>query len=310
MDRKNVIESYKNNFIEGKTYNYYLDTLRFSKQDTWITTDEWVEMAQVCIDRQNNVLQALEILIREKFEQYYPLADKVLSKWYADGGHDVEYYFDILVAMPKEYPIRKEIMGDYSDFLLDYSSISNASTRKSLVNANDFEFCEIYGTYLDKEVQRCKDNHDELELLIEENYIFDLSKKMYRYIKIDTLNTIKGFLQDYLQKDKEMAYRLMDGYKPISEERRLWIADRIALIAYSIDWTDLIDYLKSQEWYWLLMFDKEYGYEDNENINLLVWSQMYYNKHIENRSKELLAQNRLDGEIALSRGIVQASLKK
>lgn len=304
MDIDNLIRSYKDNFIKGVTYNYYLDTLRYTKQDNWITTDEWIELAELCIDRQNNILQALEVLIREKFEQYYSLADVILMKWYRDGAYDMEYYFDILAAMPREHPIRKEILADYTDFILNYSSINTSSMRSSLVKANDLEFCEIYGKFLDEIVYKYRNNDSELEILIEKNYLIDLGDKAHMYTRKETLGTVIDFLVRYLKKDKEIAYSLLEGHDSFPYRRRLWIADRIAFIAYSLSNNELIEYLKDQEWYWVLLFDKDHGYEDYNNTNLLVWSQINYTKDVESRAKELLSKKQLDGAIALNRRLV------
>jgi len=307
MLKDKIVEQYIREFLDGKSYNYYIDSLRYKSSDTWFTKDDWIKIAKECIFGNHNILQALEILIVEEYDKYYSMADKVLTEWYDAGGYDIQYYHDIIAFMPKDYPIRKKIVGDYSDYLENYSIGNDTFMRASLIRSNDIEFCNIYGKYLDKEIQRNKDNFDELASMVNANYIFDLGKEVYKYVEKDSLDIVKNMIFEYIQKDKEMALKILDGYMPnIDEEQTLWIIDYVPRIAFCIGWNDVLEYLLYEDWYWLFLFDEDFGYENDNNQNLLIWSQYTKNNTLLHRAKDLfLKENeffkRFDGFIALSR---------
>ena len=304
MKKKNVIEIYKEEFVEGKTYNYYLDSLRFTKEDTWITVDEWINFAEICISRQNNTLQALEILIVEEYDKYYSMADKILTEWYDAGAYDIEYYYNIIAFMPTEYPIRKEIVGDYSDYLVNYSVGNDALMRESLIRSKDVDFCKIYGQYLDREIQKYKDDFEELASMVDANYITDLGKDAYKYVGKNNLDIVKNMFLEYIKKDKEMALKILDGYVAHEEEQTLWIIDHTPKVAFYMGWTDILEYLSSETWYWDCLFDSRFMYEDDNNTNLLIWSNYICNDTLKERAYALMdkkSRTQIDGAIALTR---------
>lgn len=306
MLMKDIVTMYWHRFIEGKDYNYYLDKRRYNSNDTWAVKYDWVKVAKECIARDYNVLQALEILIIEEYDQYYSTVDKVLTEWYANGGYDIEYYYDLIAAMPKDYVIRKEIVEDYSDCFIDYSAGSTLFMREALIRNNDTEFCKVYGNYLDEKIQKNKNNFKELALMVEAGYIFDLGKKAFKYMQKESLNIVKKMLLEYIQKDKELALKILDGYVPNSDrEQTLWIVDYAPRLAFYMGWNDILKYLSDEEWYWTLLFDHNYGYEDSENTNLLIWSSYIFNDTLQRRALELLesssSNNQLDGVISLTR---------
>lgn len=157
-----TIKKYFDKFILGETYNYYVDELRYMESDIWVTTNDWIDVAEYCIENKINMLQALEILIKEKRDDALPIVEKFLTQWYKNGAYDYEYYFELIVSMPQEFSIRKNIVEDYNDFLEDYSSVSNHLLRKSLIRNDDKEFCNLYGVFLENFIQQNKDNRDKI----------------------------------------------------------------------------------------------------------------------------------------------------
>lgn len=303
---KKIINSYFDNFKNGKKNNYYLDKKRYNANDTWASKDTWVKIAKECIANNQNILQALEILIIEEYNEYYSIADKVLIDWYNGGPNDIEYYHDILAFMPKDYSIRQEMVGDYSDYLVNYSVGSDTLMRESLIRSKDVEFCKIYGKYLDVEIEKYKDNFEELSLMMDANYIYDLGKDAYKYIGKENLDIVKNMLIKYIQKDKEMALKILNGYVPnIEEEQTLWIIDHAPKVAFYMGWNDILEYLADEAWYWDLLFDSRCIYEDYENTNLLIWSNYTCNNTLKERAYVLmenrLSYMKLDGVIALTR---------
>ena len=302
---KEIINNYWASFKNGKEYNYYLDKKRYDSNDTWATKDDWIKISKECISNNCNILQALEILIIEEYNEYYSMVDQILTEWYANGGHDIEYYHDLIIAMPKDYSIRKKIVGDYSDYIINYSAGRDTIMRESLIRNNDTEFCKIYGEYLDKTIKKNKNNFKELALLIETNYISDLGRQAFKYIKKESLDIVKKMLIEYMQKDKELALKILDGYIPnVEKEQTLWIIDCVPSVSFYIGWYDILEYLSNEEWYWTLLFDSNYGYEDSENTNLLIWSNYICNDALKKRASDLLknsSNNKLDGVISLAR---------
>ena len=306
MLMRKIIYSYWKNFKNTKKNNYYLDKRRYNTGDTWASKETWVKIAKECIANNQNILQALEILIIEEYDEYYPMADKVLTEWQEAGGYDIKYYFDILVAMPKDYPIRQEILGDYSEYLENYSVGSDILMRESLIRSKDVDFCKIYGQYLDDEIQKYKDDFEELSSMIDANYIYDLGKDAYKYVGKENLDIVKNMLLKYIQKDKEMALKIRNGYVPNTEEERtLWLIDHAPKVAFYMGWTDVLEYLANEVWYWDCLFDSRFMYEDCNNTNLLIWSNYICNDVLKERAYAL-TENRLnymqlDGVIALTR---------
>jgi hypothetical protein len=300
-----IIKKYFDNFNRGKTYNFYIDKLRYTKSDRWATTDEWVENAEVCIKNDTNLIQALEILAKEKPDKYMQMAKDFLLQWYKSGAYDFEYYFELVASMPFDCEVRKNIIDDYMEYVKDYDS-SFHLLRESLIRNNDTEFCEVYGNYLDGLIKKYQNNNKELCRLLENEHIINLGTKASLYISQDSLDIIKQMLIEYLQKDKELALKIVDGYIPdIENEQILWIADYASKVAFYMGWYDILEYLCNQEWYWLFLFDVEYGYEDSNNTNLLIWSQYTKNDILIAQAKKLIAsidfQNNIDGVITLSR---------
>jgi hypothetical protein len=300
-----IINDYWVGFKNGKEYNYYLDKMRYNSNDTWATKADWVKVAKECISSNHNVLQALEILIIEEYDEYYLMVDEILTQWYANGGYDIEYYYDLIIAMPNDYPIKKEIIGDYSDYFKHYNTRENKLIRESFIRNQDVGFCKIYGSYLDDKIKNNKNNFKELALMIDAGYIFDLGTQAVKYIKKDNLNIVKKMLIDYIQKDKELALKILDGYVPnIEEEQTLWIIDYAPRVASYLGWYDILEYLSDQKWYWNLLFDVNYGYEDSNNTNLLIWSNHVCNDTLRQRAYTLVestSRNKLDGVISLTR---------
>jgi len=317
--KNNIIKEYLNNFKKGNTYNLYIDSLRYNYSDTWITQKEWKNLAITCIENNNNILSSLEIMLDIDYDNYISYAIKIVDKHYQETKlPDTYYYYDLVAMFPEDNYIKKYIFEDYTYFLDE--GTNNKYLRRSLINAKNIFFVKIYGEYLNQKITKNLDEYLKInninkemnntgEYLEIEDLIYslaDLETVGLKFISESNILILKKISLEYLQKDKIFAYKLLNGYTPdLEKERGLWIADNLAYIAWSFKWYDILDYLKNEEWYWLFLFDENYGYEDYNNTNLLIWSQyLKNNKKLIERATFIMENNKdmkIDGVIALSR---------
>ena len=304
MIYKEIINNYFSLFEEGKTYNYYLDRFRYSSEDTWATKEQWVNIAKRCIKNKTNIIQALEILIREEFDKYYKLADSILLEWKLEGAYDIGAYYDLIFSMPKDYALRREIVGDYSEYLIDDSWGYAKLARATLLRNGDKDFLNIYGNYINNFIEKNIGDFHKMESFLEFSNIVYFGNNIYNYIDEKNLKNLKIFLYEHIKNDKLIANRILNDNNFIfTNSRNIWIADKIAEISFFLGFFDVLDYLLHEDWYWIFLFDNEYGYEDTNNSNLLVWSNYSCNSVLKRRAKDIIetGNNELDGVIALYR---------
>ncbi len=287
--------------IEGYRKNIYIDNIRYLKSDTWITKKEWVKYAQVFINKDIHIVKALEILLSEEFEKYYEYANNFIQDWNKTKDYDyTKEYYNILAFFPKKHPLRI-FLNNYN-----YGTRNNYNStilRKALIHSGDIDFCKFLANKCNKIIRRNCNNNKNLEAII--NIVSELGTYALKYIKAENLVILKKFVYNYLDKDKQIAYKILNDY-PITDKRILWISDNIALIAWSLQWYDILDYLIDEDWYWLFLFeDSGYGYYDDKNINLLVWSDYTNNYILRTQAIKIIeesdVENKIDGVIALSR---------
>jgi len=300
-DYSKLLTSYLGSFESGRVSNFYIDLFRYQEDDEWIDKDIWVKLAKDCIDKKQNILASLEILVREDIEKYYDIADKILTDWYGNGDKfcDIEYYQDILVAMPKDYEIRKKTFS----YLGELSSIDDYILEKDIVKSmlkeKDIDFCLSYGKFLDMYIQLYSNDYSKIEDLFEFGNIIYFQKDISIYLSKDSILVLQKFLKDFFNKDKDIFFKIKYGYIPEEEERTLWISDSIAYITYFLGWYDILDDVISQEWYWDILFDNEYI--DYDNHNALVLSSYTHHNNLKNKAIKLLNSGDFDGMIMLSR---------
>ena len=304
-DKDEIVSYYIDRLKRGDVSLYFRDKYRYHREDKWLSYGEWISIAKEMLSF--NELDALEILLQSnERDNYIERADKVLSSWYAHGAYDIEYYQDILILMPKEYHIRKSIIGDYFNFDdIDEFDVEKDMLVSLLRYSDDDKLKMMYGSYIDKKVLTYKDDYDILEEFVENSAILEYAPYLDKnYISKETLMRIKDMLLIYLQKDKDMFYKIRAGYIPDEEERTLWVVDYIATISYFLKYYDILEYLKSEDWYWEVLFD-EGLMNDIYNNNLLVWSYYMSSDILKKQAMSKLSNryfdDSIDAIIALSR---------
>jgi len=302
-NQKEIIEIYWDRFKNGKVHNFYLDKYRYNSADTWASREDWLSIAKECIKTNRNILSALEILLKEEYSNYRKLADEILVEWYTHGGYDIEYYQDILLMMPKDYELRKEIFDE--EYFAELSSdFLDREMARSILRSEDLDFYQRYAKLVNHYIEKHKYNYEELEFLLEYGCMVEFGKHIDSYIDGENIKILRKMVVDYLEEDKNMFLKMRDGYIPDEEERSLWIVDNVAKIVYYLGWHDILDDLILQQWYWDVLFDSEMDL-DYENINLLVLSSYTSNDTLKNRAYALISNrffdDSMDAVIALSR---------
>ena len=69
-----LIDQYWVDFENGNTWNYYIQIPHYVTSDTWATKEDFIYHAKKCVDKKINILQALEILIKEEYNNYIEMA--------------------------------------------------------------------------------------------------------------------------------------------------------------------------------------------------------------------------------------------
>ncbi len=266
---KNLIDKYWVDFRSGTTWNFYSCGLRRRIGDTWAKTSEWIENAKVCIESNINLIQALEILLVEEKEQYLEVAEHVVSDWYKSGAHDPYYYYQVMAKLPDDNFYRKKYLSpeNYESFIGNDGWGYSDSARKALIEADDESFQEFIGDFINERFKSSKLPFYELEDFILPLFI-DLGKKTERYVAKNNNERFKEFCLGYLEKDESLIEKFLNS--DIDEdERQIWIGDNIAYYSWALGWDDIINDLKTKDWYWMGLFSD--WWDDSENKNLLVW---------------------------------------
>lgn len=297
-----IVSQYWEDFRTGRTWNYFISSQKYLKSDTWATESKWVEIAEECFEKKINLLQALEILLITDFDNYFPVADEIVSSWFHDDRHDDYYYFDILALFPKEHEIRNAVFNSefIESLVLEDDWGQSSLARSALIRSNDLMFQEYLGDWLNRAIESERGAEfleiNVLPLLVE------FGNRSKSYISQRNIDKLKCFVVSYLEKDKNFVeFSLNDG-DVYSYGRTIWVADNIGYWSWALDWQDIIYMLKNSEWYWIALFSEFWGDEDNNN--LVTWAMLHDDDIIRSRAVEVMGDSNaisLDGAIAWRR---------
>lgn len=299
---ESLINEYLSQFKAGLTWNYYNWDPKYVKGDTWVSRDEWMNIAKDCLVKNTNVLQSLEILLDEETDAYISIAEEVVEKWYNEGGYDAHYYYDIIAHLPRQNPIRQSVvsMDAYDDFFCIDSS-EQSLLRTALVRVKDADFCKTLGDYLNNLLS--SSNLD--DELMEDKIIpllIEFGAASESYVLPSNLERVKEFCLAFLENDKRIVNYMLNGGSLNEEERQVWVGDNIAYWAWRLGWRDILTFLKGEEWYWASIFSE--WWDDSESYNLLVWSLLDNNDSVRRRAMSVMQNHelhKLDGAIAWKR---------
>lgn len=294
-----VVSEYWSDFKAGNTWNYFLDSSKYSNNDEWASMSQWKSAAEFCIENDSNVIQALEVLLAIDSDKYMDLANERIAYWYSGGAHDAYYYFDILSHFPKEDKIREQFLGEkeYGTFIESDGWGYNSSARNALLKSDDSSFREFLGDWVSRKLSA------EYSLDTMEDDIFPLLVELGRYSKKylsdSNIKDAKLFVQEFLDNDKKSVESILNGKIIDYEDRSLWIADNAGYFSWALGWQDIIDQLKTSDWYWASIFSDLWSDEDNKN--LVAWSLVHNDQVIRSRALEVIKSGSVDGAIALMR---------
>lgn len=296
-----LINEYWRDFKEGVTWNYYLWKPKYIEGDVWASKNQWVMAAKECIDKNINVIQALEVLLYECYDEYCDFAERFIARWHEVDGHDDYIYYDILAKLPKENSVRKNLLSinSFHDIYGDGSEASLA--RKALVNARDEEFIGLAGIHLNNILSAGDLDGD----VIEDRVIpilLDLGFLSNECVSDENMDKVKSLCLYYYEKDRAIMDDVLNGKELDDDERQLWVADNIAYISWVLSWGDVLDSLNTDKLYWAGMFSDIWS--DHENYNLLAWSFCESNEALKKQAEIVMYNHeyhRLDGAIAWTR---------
>ena len=252
-----------------------------------------MSIAKECIQSKKNVLQALEILLSLDFDNYFSLADDMVSKWHQDGCYDSYYYFDIVATFPKEHEIRRQFFDPsvFEGLMSDDGWGQNSIARQALLRVNDQAFKEYLGDWLNKSIESgAEDDVIENEVI---PLLVEFGEAANKHVSINNLNYIKEFVQSYLNKDQAVVEHLLNFKESGESDRTVWVADNVAYWSWMLGWQDVIESLKNKEWYWVTLFSDLWVDEDNNN--LVVWSMCHDDVVIKNRAVDVMEKGDADG---------------
>lgn len=296
-----LISEYWCDFKASRTWNYYLWDPKYVRGEKWAPIDKWVSVSKECIEENLNVIQSLEILLREEFENYVSSAESFVHEWYKGGGHDAYYYFDILSMLPKNNHVRRKVLSVDSFYNLYADDPEVMSARRALARAGDEDFVRHAGRYINDLFER-----DRLSESLIENHIIpimlDMGGVVNSCVSEENLNRVKILCLEYYDKDREVIERIMGGVNQDEGQRQVWVGDNLAYFSWVFDWHDVLDMLGNDELYWSGIFSELW--DDPENYNLLVWSLVRDDVLLRSRAEYVMVNHelhKLDGAIAWSR---------
>jgi len=175
--------------------------------------------------------------------------------------------------------------------------------RKALIRINDEKICHYIAKKINNEVKvfRCDDDF----IVIFEEYIMPRMAEMgalsSSYINKEIINLLKEKCIEYLDKDRLIIENNKTEILLKENKRAIWVRDSIAFWAWRLNWTDLLDKLENDNWYWSCVFNPPF---DQDNTNLLVLSTFTANEYLRKQAINVMTSHpyhKLDGAIAWKR---------
>ena len=175
MKKNSAIEIYRDDFLKGETYNYYLDSLRFTQQDTWITTDEWINFAEVI----------------DLYIQYDMLdAETIYTKFIEFMEHKYNKEFSKKSCLVSLLVVEIEKILNKEEFYYQGFSRIEEILRTYNLSLKDDCIIDSYGENIDKELADMMHDFD-LESSLsfsqyeDENYVIENINNRYNHSSID-----------------------------------------------------------------------------------------------------------------------------
>jgi hypothetical protein len=296
---KELIHEYWSIITSGSqsTWNFYLDPLRYTPHDRWATREQWISVAKQCVERRIYMLFGLEILLAEGFSEYLDTAMEVVADWLKrTGGHDPEYYLNILKYFPPDNPTR-----------LAFLPKGNLDTLwsegyRALMSVGDEDVCRHSAA----QIQKVFSAYPLDDVQVERQALprmKELGRLCSNYLDSEVMESANRFCLEYLLKDIEIArYQKQLAHEATAGKdglRSLWIRDDIAYLSWRVGWFDMLTMLRKETWYWQSMF--EHWSPGDDNINLLVWSQYAKDELLRRRALHVMRRHeytKIDGAIA------------
>lgn len=288
---------------EGNAWNYFGWSPKYVPSDTWATRSQWIDFARACLAKDKAGINAHQILLDAGCEGALAPAREFVDEWHRRSAHDPEYYWKILSYLPEEDPLRQEYLGFPPDQLddpeSDISTAPDTSIRSVLMSAGDSRMCRFVAERV-TEIFAAEVLDDERA----EDYalprMVELGPRCAEYLSAETIARAREFCLRLLEKDREVSPR-REALFEAGEVRCLWLRCDIAYVCHRIGFDDIMQKLRSEDWYWNSMFD---SYCESENYTLLTWSLSEKDDVLLERTEHVMttdAYARVEGAIAWSR---------
>jgi hypothetical protein len=265
-----LIDEYWYDFEQGKEWSYYFGLSRYVPTDKWASKEQWFRTALHSVENNLNVLEGLAILLDMEKETYLEKAINYVESNWNDKTQclpDADKYYDLIAHFPEQHKIRSYYI-DYADL---ESIDSNGELRKSLIRIHDEKLCQFISNRICREVEAYYADDEFVNIL--ESYIMprliQMGTQSYSYIDQKVMGWLKAKCIEYLDKDRWIVENDKFEYYVNENRRAIWIRDSIAFLAWRLGWTDMIEKIVKEDWYWSCVFEPPF---DQDNTNLLVWS--------------------------------------
>lgn len=292
-----VIKKHKKSIISQPQPNYFLWPIKYCSSDTWATKEWWINTGIKLVDEEIDVLTGLEILLNANRKDYLKRAYVFIEELWNEESqslYEEDSYYNIIVHFPEGNRIRDSIINYGNMHHLD----ANDLLRKALIRINDEKICHYVSMKIIEKIENSLVSEYELE-----NYIMprltEFKGLWVNYFQPKHLEFIKLKCLDLLEKDKWVYENKMEKELKEAGERNLWIKDVIAYWSWSLNWIEILNSLKTSNWYWNQLNDL-FHYDD-DNMNFLVWSNYSDDVLLHDKSIEMMENYIIDGAIAWSR---------
>ncbi|GBC61017.1 hypothetical protein DENIS_1977 [Desulfonema ishimotonii] len=284
---EDVIEKHKIALRKQPRPNYYIWPIKYVKTDAWISEKWWIDTGIELIEEEIDVISGLEIVLNAGKKEYMDKLIEIIGPLW-NNKCETEYLYDLIALLPPDHSIRKKV------FNYRYMEGINKDIRKrqAIMFVKDEKFCR----YLSEKIINMIGDYLETDEYLLGDYIMprmaEFGKSSKIYFEKHFLDNLKSKCFEVLRKDK--------GLIETGKECKLCeFRESISYWAWSLDWHDIMEFLKTSRWYMNCLPEIFFG--DYNNENFLIWSHYIEDDFMRKKAIQMMESCILDGAIAWTR---------